>query len=107
MTERTSSLSWISAQLAMRFSEPPSQARFNPRPPGVIRPGGATDAVLGFLRQSPPNRYFSCFELCRYTERSIKAVNHACLYLQAQGLILTVPDPRNPRYYRYAATQRS
>lgn len=94
---------WITAQLAARFSEPLSQPRFNPRPPGVIRPGSATQAVLAFLRENP-TRYFTCFDLCRNTQRSPKSVNHACLYLRAQSLICAYPDSaRNPRYMKYRA----
>ena len=96
-----SSMGWITDQLATRFAEPLSQPRFNPRPPGVIRPGSATQAVLNFLRENPA-RHFSCFDLCRHTQRSLKAVNHACLYLKAQQLIAAYPDSaRNPRYLRY------
>lgn len=38
-------------------------------------------AVLNFLRDNP-DRYWSCFQLCKYTWFSLKAVNHACLYLR-------------------------
>lgn len=94
------SITWIAGQLATRFSEPPSQPRFNPRPPGVIRPGSATQAVLGFLTENP-KRAFSFFELCKYTDRSCKAVAHACLYLKSMAQIECHEDARNPRYLRY------
>ena len=100
-----SSMNWIAGQLALdlarRYSEPTTQPRFNPRPPGVIREGSGTWTVLHFLRANP-GRYWSCFQLCKHTGVSIKAVNHACLYLQAQKLVATCPDPRNVRYLRYS-----
>lgn len=91
----------------MRFSEPTSMPRFNPRPPGVIRPGSATQAVLSFLNENP-GRNFTCFELCKYTDRSMKSVNHACLYLRATEQIDAFPDGvRNSRYFRYQAIRKS
>lgn len=94
------SMFWVARHLQLKFSEPTSQPRFNPRPPGVIRPGSSTDAVLAFLTQHP-DRLFTCFELCKHTGFSIKAVNHACQYLQGRKKITHCEDPRNPRYYRY------
>lgn len=100
---RGQSITWVASQLALKFSEPIAQPRFNPRPPGVIRPGSATQAVLTFLNDNP-GRSFSCFELCKYTERSMKSVNHACLFLRATEHIQSYPDSvRNPRYRRYQA----
>lgn len=100
-----SSMHWVAGQLAQnmaaKFSEPTSQPRFNPRPPGIIRQGSGTWEVLQFLRANN-GKYWSCFQLCRHTGASIKAVNHACLYLREKGLVHTCPDPRNPQYLRYS-----
>lgn len=94
---------WMSHQLRMaeRFSEPTSQARFNPRPPGVIRPGSATQAVLDFLRQHP-GRHWSHSEIVNQTGLSPKSVDWACIFLRSKGLVICFPDSaRNPRYHRY------
>jgi hypothetical protein len=99
------SMRWIAAELARglasRYPEPTSQPRFNPRPPGVIREGSATWTVLNFLAVNP-GKYWNCYQLCQRTGFSIKAVNHACLFLRKQELIQTCPDPRNVKYLRYA-----
>lgn len=91
---------WMANQLAARFSEPIEQPRFNPRPPGVIRPGSATQHVLFFLRKNP-DRYFTCWQLIHHTGLSRKAVNHACLYLRAQELISVRDDMRRVGYLLY------
>jgi hypothetical protein len=103
-----SSMHWIAGQLsrnlASRFSEPTGQPRFNPRPPGVIREGSGTWSVLNFLRANP-GRYWTCFQLCKHTGHSLKAINHACLYLREKQLIQTSPDPRNSQYLRYTISK--
>lgn len=78
--------------------------RYNPRPPGVIRDGSATEAVLAFLRQARP-RWCACHQIQAATGRTDKAVSWALLYLRAQRLVEVTPDgSRNPRYLRYRAT---
>lgn len=82
---------------AMKLEQP----RYNPRPPGVIRDGSATDSVLRVLT-SHPGRFFTACELISRTNRSHAAVSWALLYLRAQGLVLVSGDSaRNPRYLRY------
>ena len=81
-------------------SAPP--VRFNPRPPGVIREGSASDAVLQFLRSAPGFRNES--QIIWQTKRSHSAVSWSLLYLQRQGLIEAMPEVhRNARYKRYRA----
>ena len=95
------SLKWMVDQLlALKFDEP-AKARFNPRPPGVIQPGSASEAVLQILSASP-GRFFTCKQLIRATGRTHAAVSFALLYLRDKGRIEAFPDAkRNPRYYRY------
>lgn len=77
--------------------------RYNPRPAGVIREGGATDAVLGFLRANP-KRFFCHYEIKIATGRSKPSIDWALLFLKSQNLIECVPDDaRNPLYRRYRA----
>lgn len=99
------SSSWIASQLlrmadgrsAMKLEQP----RYNPRPPGVIREGSATDAVLAFL-QAHPMRFFTNGQIIQATGKTDKAVSWALLYLRSQGHIECTPDAgRNERYLRY------
>lgn len=76
----------------------------NPRPAGVIRHGSATHAVLQLLRDNPAKKY-SCFGLCRDTGNTIKAVNHACLYLRRMKIVDTYGDPRSTSYLTYSISR--
>jgi hypothetical protein len=76
--------------------------RHNPRPPGVIREGSASAAVLEFLRKS--GRFHSEASIRFATGRSHSAVSWALLYLRGLGRIVAVPDTRrDARYLRYRA----
>lgn len=98
------STAWLAAQLmtmADRRAIPDEHPRYNPRPPGVLREGSATHAVLLYLR-SRPRLYFTHAQILRGTDRSTKAVSWALIFLRAQGLVECVPDAsRNARYLRY------
>jgi hypothetical protein len=87
--------------LASGTLEAEAKQRFNPRPPGVIREGSASEAVLMVLRSAPGFRTEG--QLVFATKRSHAAVSWALLYLQQLGLVKAVPDvARNTRYKRYA-----
>lgn len=82
---------------AMQLDEP----RYNPRPPGVIREGSASHAILAYLDKRPA-RYVSNAELIRETGRSHSSISWSLVYLRSIGLIEAVSDgARNPRYNRY------
>lgn len=102
MPESSSSLAWVVAQVQISSQEPrPRPHRFNPRPPGVIRPGSATEAVLEFLREHP-GRFFRHSQIVQGCGRSKVAVDWALAYLRELGLAEAIPDPlRNARYMRY------
>ena len=94
------SLEW---QLLSIPPEDPRIGRFNPRPPGVIQPGSASDAVLKFLRAQVGFR--SEAQILWVTGRSHSAVSWSLLYLIGQGLVEARSDPlRNARYKKYRAT---
>lgn len=78
----------------------PVQARHNPRPPGVVRPGSAADRILTVLR-SQPRRFFSREELIAATGLPEQSTAWPLFFLQRQELIGVGDDPRNPRYLRY------
>lgn len=79
---------------------PAKSPRFNPRPPGVIREGSASDAVLKFMRESPGMKSEAAIRWA--TGRSHSAVSWALMYLARQGLIESRLDPvRNSRYRKY------
>lgn len=77
--------------------------RYNPRPPGVIREGSATAAVLALL-EATPRRWWEFRHILDAIGRTDKATCWALLYLRERGLIECVPDAgRNSRYLRYRA----
>ena len=95
------SIAWVASQIQAMKVDPPNLVRFNPKPPGVIQPGSATDAVLAILREHR-GRFFTAGELIEATGRSHAATSWALMYLRAQGLIEAVEDSaRNPRFLRY------
>lgn len=76
---------WIAAQIVGR-DLPPDRVQFNPRPPGVVRPGSGTDAVVRLLRQHP-RRWFFRAELNLLLGRSRGEVDWAVIYLARMGRI--------------------
>ena len=95
------SLQWIATQIQAMKVDPPNLVRFNPRPPGVIQPGSASEAVLKVLNEQP-GRFYTCQQLMQKTGKSHAAVSWACIYLRDQGLVQAVSDgARNPRFLRY------
>ena len=81
---------------------PKPPVRFNPRPPGVIQPGSASDAVLKFLHASPG--MWTEAQIRWATRRGHSSVSWGLLYLSKKGLIESRLDPaRNSRYRRYRA----
>jgi DNA-binding response OmpR family regulator len=80
--------------------------RFNPRPPGVIRDGSATQAVLEFLAKHP-GRFFSHPQIVAATSRSPKSVDWALLFLRAKKKVRAVPanSAHSNNYLRYSVAQ--
>ena len=79
---------------------PEAPDRFNPRPPGAIIEGSASDDVLKFMRSSPGMKTEA--QMRWATKRSHSAISWALLYLARQGLIESRLDPlRNSRYRKY------
>jgi hypothetical protein len=96
---------WMAGQLLRmadgRSAMPLENTRYNPRPPGVIRQGSASDEVLRILTENP-NRYFTYAELRARCARSHAAMSWACIYLRRLGVVEVVGDgARNPCYLRY------
>lgn len=101
----TNGAAWVADQLvrmsdgrcAMQLEIP----RYNPRPAGVIRTGGASHAVLQVLSEHPL-RYFTAGELILMTHCTHAAVSWALIYLRSLHLIeASVDDGRNARYNKY------
>ena len=104
-----SSAAWMAQQLQRaadgRQAMPLHSPRYNPRPPGVIRAGSATDVVLAAM-QSHHGFWLTHAQILRLTQRSTKAVCWALIFLKARGLIESAPDDsRNARYQRYRAVK--
>jgi hypothetical protein len=74
--------------------------KFNPRPPGVLQEGGAAKDVLKFL-QANPDEYFTFSQLVFATDRTIKALDWACLELRRLDMVVTRSDPFHQRYLQY------
>ena len=92
---------WMTRQMEAYSLQQTKPARYNPRPPGVIQPGSASDLILRILSESP-GRFFTCEQLIKETGRTHAAVSFGLLYLRDQELIEAFPDAaRNPRYMRY------
>lgn len=80
-----------------------SQPRYNPRPPGVIRQGSATESVLQCL-QAHPGQFLTHNQIMFKTRRTQKALTHGLSFLRALGLVEVASDEgRNQRYLRYRA----
>lgn len=76
--------------------------RFNPRPPGVPQPGGATEAVLAVLVDS--GAALTEGQLVWKTGKSRSAVTWAIFRLKHWKKIDVLSDgARNSRYCRYRA----
>lgn len=82
------------------------RARFQPRPPGVIQPGSATDAILSVLLNTR-DRYLPTTELLRRTDRSRVAISLSLIYLKENAFIEAIADDgRNCRYMRYRLSEK-
>lgn len=101
----SSPFNFLVQQLHARGGKQERAARFNPRPPGVIREGSATHAVLEFLR-SRPRMFFTHGQIVDATGRTEKSVCWGLLYLRTQGLIDSLEDAtRCSRYLKYRLAQ--
>jgi hypothetical protein len=96
-----SMLSQIVAGVATAAAEHHDR-RFNPRPPGVPQPGGATEAVLAVLVDS--GAALTEGQLVWKTGKSRSAVTWAIFRLKHWQKIDVLSDgARNSRYCRYRA----
>lgn len=107
------SAAWMAGQLAAvgerqrQMGLGLESPRYNPRPPGVIREGSATAAVLALVR-ARRGIFMTHAQIVATTGRSAKSVDWALLFLRSQGLVECVPDAaRNSRYLRYRATAKA
>jgi hypothetical protein len=83
----------------------PARHGFNPRPPGVIRHGSTTDAVLSFLATHSDRRWRH-WQIVVAVKRPHKTVSWALVYLGALGLIESTPDASHSRYKKYKAIDK-
>lgn len=84
-----------------REAEPAKLHPNNPFPPGVMRPGSATDAVAQFLAERPL-AWWSRRQIMAATGRTDKAVNWALRFLLSTHRIECAhTDARNPLYRRF------
>jgi len=99
----TNPFSWAVTQLTNIQPVERKVPKFNPRPPGVIHAGSASEALLQILRANPTT-YFTHGRLMELSGRSHAAVSWGLKYLREQGLVKSVGDTsRNERWLKYAA----
>lgn len=99
----TNPFSWAVNQLTNIQPVERKVPKFNPRPPGVIQAGSASEAVLQILRSSP-QVFFTHGRLMELTGRSHAAISWALKFLREQDLVKTIQDgARDERWLRYAA----
>lgn len=92
---------FVSQLQSAAASETPKRKCFNPRPPGVIQPGGASEAVFTLLG-SKPNAFFTHAQIQAATGKSKVAVDWALIFLKSTGRIEAYVDAhRNDRYLKY------
>lgn len=102
----TNPFSWAVTQLANAQRVERNVPKFNPRPPGVIQAGSASEAVLQVLRANPKT-FYEHGRLMAITGQSHSAVSWALKYLREQGLVKTIGDTsRNVRWLRYQSQGR-
>ncbi|MBP7501190.1 MAG: hypothetical protein KA784_00220 [Aquabacterium sp.] len=80
--------------LALRRQENPLPesrfCRYNPRPPGVIRPGSASADVLDLLA-SRPGQWLYRYQIIHITGRTRKSIDWALIFLEGSGLVEKTP----------------
>lgn len=93
----------VDAKPARRRERP---KRFNPRPPGVIQEGIASEAVLAFLTESPGLKTEA--QIVSATKRTHSAVSWALIRLRTWEKIEAVADRgRHSRYFRYCIAKKA
>jgi hypothetical protein len=104
---RCESIGWVASQIGAM--QPSRSNAFNPRPPGVIRPGSGTHMLLQLLERNP-NRWFFHQELVLALGRSKGEVDWAVQYLKQRELIewreTELPARRAVMRYRLVITLR-
>ena len=74
---------------------------FNPRPPGIIQKGSATEVVKEFF-DTRPMGYYTFDMIARETGKSKPSIDWALVFLRSQRYIEAKKnDSRNARYYLY------
>lgn len=97
-----STVGFLVAQIVKSHMPKKVPQKFNPRPPGVIQQGSATEAVLNFLLAN--HRFYTQQQIMWATKRSHSAVSWALLRLRAWKRVEVIGDAaRNSRYLRYRA----
>jgi hypothetical protein len=76
----------------------------NPFPSG-IRSGSATEAVLNLLRSEAP-RHLEHGQIRMRLDISRGMATWALKYLEGNGMVERVHDPRHPHYRRWRVTQK-
>lgn len=100
---------WMAGQLSRmadgRNAMPLEIPRYNPRPPGVIREGSASHAIVAFLH-SNPGRFFCEGDFIRQTGRSRASITWALHYLTGIGVLSAINDGRHARHQKYRMARK-
>lgn len=100
---------WMACQLSRmadgRNAMPLELPRYNPRPPGVIRDGSASHAIVMFLA-AHPHRFFCESDFIRNTNRSRASITWALHYLTGICVLEAINDGRHARFQKYRMARK-
>lgn len=97
----SSVFNFLVATVLNTASPAPKPQPFNPRPPGIIQKGSATEVVKNLFDASP-SRHYTFDMIAAATGRSKPSIDWALTFLRSQTYIeARQNDSRNARYYTY------
>jgi hypothetical protein len=102
MTDKSNSPfgSFALNQLTSESKAVPPRQQYNPRPPGILQSGSATNAVLNLLA-STPGRYMTTAQIIWGTGRTNKSVDWGLRMLRSMNLLDLRRDDKSARNWQY------
>ena len=100
MTDETSTPFGSFALRQLTQGSKPATQRFNPRPPGILQSGSATNAVRDFLT-SKPGQFMTTAQIIWGTGRTNKSVDWGLRMLRSLNMLEMRRDDRSDRNWKY------